>query len=118
MATRRPRPSVMSPPGPLRAGATSAATGTGLLMVLPAGGPLRSPAPHRESFAIRGCAVARLRAGVASSTSSTGVLLMLSDYAGENGGAPPLRFPPPFAARLLELLPASYLRLAEAGAEA
>jgi len=108
----------MSPPGPLRAGATSAATGTGLLMVLPAGGPLRSPAPHRESFAIRGCAVARLRAGVASSTSSTGVLLMLSDYARANGVALSLRLTPPFAARLLELLPASYLRLAEAGAEA
>src|SRR4051812_50126003 len=84
-------------------------------MVLPARGLLRSPAPHREFSAIRGCAVARLRAGVASRTSSTGALLMLSDYARANGVALSLRLTPPFAARLLELLPASYLRLAEAG---
>jgi hypothetical protein len=46
------------------------------------------------------------------------VLLMLSDYARGNGVAQSLRLTPPFAARLLELLPASYLRLAEAGTEA
>lgn len=45
------------------------------------------------------------------------LLLTLSDYARANGVTLSLRSTPPFAARLMDLLPASYLRLVEVGAE-
>ena len=45
------------------------------------------------------------------------LLLTLNDYARANGVDVSLRFVPPFATRLMELVPVSYLRLAVGGAE-
>jgi anti-anti-sigma regulatory factor len=46
------------------------------------------------------------------------VLLALTDYARAHGVALSMRSTPPLATRLMDLMPASYLRLAEAGVEA
>jgi anti-anti-sigma regulatory factor len=45
------------------------------------------------------------------------LLLTLSDYARANGVQLSVRWIPPFATRLMQLLPASYLRPAEVGAQ-
>jgi hypothetical protein len=45
------------------------------------------------------------------------LLLTLADYAQTNGVHMEVHAIPPFAARLIDLLPAPYLRLAEVGTE-
>jgi anti-anti-sigma regulatory factor len=70
--------------------------------------------------------LARLRAGVDDGALVVDIadveyvdhrlLLALSDYARRNGVEVSVRAIPPFATRLMDLMPASYLRLAEVGA--
>jgi anti-anti-sigma regulatory factor len=81
----------------------------------------------RVAVAALGRVLARLRAGADAGALVIDIaavdyvdhrlLLALSDYVRSHGVEVPVRAIPPFAARLMDLLPASYLRLAVVGAE-
>jgi hypothetical protein len=80
------------------------------------GGPRRRGRTSPTCETSTGCG-ASYAAATEQALADHRLLLTLADYAQTNGVHMEVHAIPPFAARLIDLLPASYLRLAEVGTE-